>query len=87
MSDETEDLKCVWCMGTPCEGKVKETEFFGKQIKIPVCEKHIEEHKHIMILYKNNYDIEEILQESAEYRKSEVLVLQLSGLDDSDAQL
>jgi len=87
MSENKEELKCVWCMGTPCEGKVSEVSFFNNQITIPVCEKHVEEHKHIMILHKNNYDVEEILQESPDYRKGEVLVLKLSGLDDSDVDL
>jgi hypothetical protein len=71
-------------MGTPCEGKVEEVEMFDGQIKIPICEQHLEEHRDIMILHKHKYDIEEILQESAEYRRQEVLVLKLSGLDDDD---
>ena len=81
------NLKCVWNMGTDCSGTVKEVEFFNKQIKVPVCEAHVEQHKFVMILHKNDYDVEEILQKSNDYRKQEVLVLKLSGLDDSDVDL
>ena len=81
------NLKCVWAMGTECEGDVEEVEFFSNQIKVPVCASHIEQHSHVMILHKNNYDVEEMLQQSAEYRKGEVLVLKLSGLDKCDVEL
>ena len=84
---EEKELKCVWAMGTPCEGKVSETELFAKQIKVPICENHLEEHSHVMILAKNGYDVEAILQENADYRKQEVLVLKLSGLDLSNVEL
>ena len=40
-----------------------------------------------MILHKNDYDVEEILQQSPDYRKGEVLVLKLSGLDKCDVDL
>ena len=82
-----EELKCIWDMGTPHNGEVKKVEFFSKQIKVPVCESHIEEHKYIMILHKNNYDIEEVLNQTPEWRKQEVLVLKLSGLDTGDVEL
>lgn len=81
------NLKCVWDMGNGCSDEVEEVEFFNKQIKVPVCSNHIEQHKYVMILHKNNYDVEEVLQETPEYRKGEVLVLKLSGLDDSDVEL
>lgn len=84
---EENKLRCVWNMGTPCSDQVSEVEFFGKQIKVPVCTNHIEEHKYVMILHKNGYDVEEILQQTPEYRKGEVLVLKLSGLDEDDVEL
>jgi hypothetical protein len=74
-------------MGTECSDDVEERELFDGQIKIPVCSEHFEQHRYVMILHKNGYDIEEALQQSPEYRKSEVLVLKLSGLDDSDVAL
>ena len=83
----SKELKCVWNMGTECSGEVIEVEFFDGQIKVPVCTNHIEEHKQVMILHKNKYDVEEILQQTPEYRKGEVLILKLSGLDDSDVKL
>jgi len=80
-------LKCVWNMGTDCSDDVKEVPFFSSQIKVPVCSNHVEQHQYVMILHKNGYDVEEILQQTPEYRKGEVLVLKLSGLDDSDVEL
>ena len=80
-------LKCVWNMGTACSDDVQEVEFFGAQIKVPVCGNHIEEHKFVMILHKNGYDVEEVLQQTPEYRKGEVLIIKLAGLDDSKVDL
>lgn len=80
-------LKCVWNMGSDCSDDVKEVAFFNESIKVPVCSNHIEQHKYVMILHKNKYDVEAVLRESPEYRKGEVLVLKLSGLDDSDVDL
>jgi hypothetical protein len=74
-------------MGTECSDDVQEVEFFNKQIKVPVCSNHIEEHKCVMILHKNGYDVEEILQQTPEYRKGEMLVLKLAGLADDDVEL
>jgi hypothetical protein len=78
----TKKLKCVWNMGDECSDDVEERTFFNSSIKVPVCSNHIEQHEYIMILHRNGYDPERILQETPEYRKQEVLVLQLSGLDD-----
>ena len=67
-SEKAQSLRCVWNMGTDCSDVIEEVEFFGSQIKVPVCEAHIEQHKFVMILHKNDYDVEEILQQSPEYR-------------------
>ena len=80
-------LKCVWALGTPCGGATEEKELFNKEIKIPICDKHLGEHKEIMILEKNNYDLEEILQQTPEWRKQEVLTLVLSGLNPDDVEV
>lgn len=85
--EEEKKLKCVWNMGTECSDDVQEVEFFNKQIKVPVCSNHVAEHRDVMILHKNGYDVEKILQESAEYRRKEVLTLELSGLDSGDVEL
>ena len=83
-----EKVKCVWMMGTPCsEDAAADTEVFGKQIKVPMCPDHLEQHTHIMILARNGYDVEAILQETPEYRKGEVLVLKLAGLDVSNVEI
>jgi hypothetical protein len=82
------DVKCVWHLGSPCGGKTEIRPFFGGQLKVPVCENHLEGHKHIMLLHKNNYNVEQMLNESEEYRKQEVLTLVLGGLaKDDDVEL
>jgi hypothetical protein len=75
------DLKCVWSMGSGCADKVYDVAIFNNQIKIPICESHLEDHEHVMTLHRNGYDIEEIIQKDENYRKEEVLVIRLSGLD------
>lgn len=82
-----DSFKCVWNMGTPCDGDVTETELFDAQIKIPICNGHIEEHKDIMTLHKNGYDIEEVLNMTAEERRKEVLTIKLSGLEREEVKL
>lgn len=79
---------CVWQIGTPCGGEVREAELFDHQIRIPICENHLQEHEDIMLLHKNKYDVEEILNQKAEQRRQEVLTLKLSGLQtDEDIEL
>jgi len=48
-----EEIHCVWNLGTPCEGKRYKELMFSKQLEIPICEKHVEEHREIMKIYKN----------------------------------
>ena len=80
----TSKLKCVWNMGTDCSNDVEEVQFFGTQIKVPVCKCHVEEHSYVMILHRNGYDIEEVLQQTPEWRKKEVLTIKLAGLEDEE---
>lgn len=80
-------LSCVWNMGTDCTDDVTEIEFFNKQIKVPVCSSHIEQHRIIMVLHKNDFDVEEMLQQTPEYRKEQMLILKLSGLDEGEVEL
>jgi hypothetical protein len=84
---KSEELKCVWNMGTACEGDVVETELFDAQIKIPICESHTKEHRDIMVLHKNGYDIEEVLNMTSEERRKEVLTIELSGLAREEIKL
>ena len=77
----TEEIHCVWQMGTPCEGKRYKELMFDKQLEIPICEKHVEEHREVMILHANAYDIEEIVDMDPEERKKLVYTMVLAGLD------
>jgi hypothetical protein len=86
-------LKCIWNLGTPCSDDVILRKMFKKaetgvpQIEIPICSKHFEEHMEIMLLHKSGYDTEEILQQTPEWRRQQVLIIKLSGLDKSGSDL
>jgi len=82
-----EEVHCVWNMGTPCSGKRYKELMFDKQLEIPICEKHVEEHKEVMILHANAYDIEEIVDMDPEERKRLVYTMVLAGLDVSGVSL
>ena len=71
---------CVWALGTPCAGETSEQKLFKNQIKVPICENHFDEHKTIILLFNNGYDVEEILNQTADWRKQESLTITLSGL-------
>jgi len=82
-----EEIHCVWDMGTPCgENRLKEL-MFDKQLEIPICKKHVEEHKEVMILHANAYDIEEIVDMEPDERKRLVYTMVLAGLDVSGVSL
>ena len=59
MADKEDKVLCVWNMGTPCDGKREKKLMFSKQLEIPICEKHFEEHKEVLRMRK----IIEILEE------------------------
>lgn len=81
-AEEQDEDGCVWEMGTPCDdGEVVKQLMFNKQLKIPICDKHFEEHKEVMILHAKGHEIEEIVEMSAEDRKRLVLTMKLSGMD------
>jgi len=83
----TEEQKCVWHLGSNCSGAVTLNKMFTGQLNVPICENHIEGHKYIMILHKNKYDVEQILNETEEWRKQEVLTLALSGVNIGEVDL
>ena len=60
---------------------------FSKQLEIPICEKHFEEHKEVMILNGNGYDIEEIVEMTPEDRKRLSYTIVLSGMDLSNIEV
>jgi len=86
MTDKQE-IHCVWNMGTECDGKRSKQLMFSNQLEIPICEKHIEEHREVMVLHANGYDIEEIVDMEPDDRKRLVYTMALAGLDLSDVEL
>lgn len=83
-----EEIHCVWNMGTPCDDKPRSKRLmFSKQLEIPICEKHFEEHKEVMILNGNGYDIEEIVEMTPEERKRLSYTIVLSGMDLSNIEV
>lgn len=76
------ELECVWNMGTPCEGKTNEQDLFDAQIRVPICTDHLQQHRDILTLHKNGYDIEDVLQMASDDRRREVLTIGLSAIDD-----
>ena len=83
----TEEVQCVWNMGTPCDRKRYKELMFDKQLEIPICEKHVEEHREVMTLHANAYDIEEIVDMEPDERKRLVYTMILAGLDVSGVAL
>ena len=82
-----EETHCVWNMGTSCDGKRYKEEMFSKQLEIPICEKHVGEHREVMVLHNNGYDIEEIVDMEPDDRKKIVYTMILAGLDISGVEL
>ncbi|MFA5024276.1 MAG: hypothetical protein WC523_04930 [Patescibacteria group bacterium] len=76
--------ECVWALGTPCEGVTCKKHLFTDQIDVPICEGHALEHRMIVALFSNGFDIEEVLNATPEWRREQALTLQLSGLVDLD---
>ena len=82
-----EEIHCVWNMGTECGGNKSKVKMFSKQLEIPICDKHLEEHKEVMILHANGHDIEEIVDMEPEERKRIVYTMILAGLDLDNVEL
>ena len=87
-NNETETkLECVWNMGTNCsDGEVKKYLIFDKQLNVPMCTQHYGEHLDVMILARNDYDVEKVLEMTSEDRRREVLTLELSGMNITDVE-
>lgn len=87
MSDTTDaKVTCVWAMGTPCSGGAAKFYMFDKQLNVPCCDGHYKEHLDVMILARNDYDVEKVLDMTSEDRRREVLTLELSGMNISDVE-
>lgn len=83
--------KCIWILDTPCSetGIIEKKDWkamFDGQIRIPICSDHFKQHKEIMLLHKNGYDVEEILNATPEWRKRECLTIVLSNIDTDDVK-
>jgi hypothetical protein len=64
--------KCVWQVSESCEGDVKNEAVFDNQLSIPMCRKHLKEHKEIMTLAQFGDDIECILDKTQEERQHRI---------------
>lgn len=42
------ELVCIWNTGGEHSGEVKWARLFNKQLKLPVCEQHLKNHKYIV---------------------------------------
>lgn len=76
--------ECVWLLGTPHKGKVSKQLMFDKQLEVPICEAHFEEHKNIMLLVVNGYEIEQVVEMEPDEIKRLACTLQLSGIELKD---
>lgn len=87
--DKDEDeIVCVWDMGTPCDDTPDQKRLmFSKQLDIPICDKHFEEHKEVMILVSKGYDIEEVVDMTPEERKRLTITVVLSGMSLDDVEV
>ncbi len=54
--------KCIWNTGTPCSGNIEEAWMFQKQLLIPICENHLNDHRKILFLHSCGVNIEELFQ-------------------------
>jgi hypothetical protein len=78
---------CVWNISDKCTTELMWLKVFNSQLCIPICSHHKAEHADIMTLYKNGYDVEEILTKTPEWRHGEVMTIKLSGLDNGEVPL
>ena len=57
---ESED-KCLWDMATEHGGKANTQPLFAGQLRVAICENHLEEHTMVLYLRRQGMDIEEIV--------------------------
>lgn len=76
-----EKEECVWLLGTEHGGDVERRLMFDGQLNPPVCEKHFEEHKMIMLLVANNYEIEQVVEMDPDEIKRLAYTLIMSGVE------
>lgn len=71
------DTKCVWNMGTDCDGDVDNRTMFNQQLTIPACDKHFREHQVVMALHSTGLDIEEVMEMTVEERNTKAEELEI----------
>lgn len=63
--EETKDM-CVWTIDGTCSCKKFEATIFKGQLKIPICEKHLKNHRNIMTLRSSGKDIDKVINATSE---------------------
>lgn len=58
--EDHSDKECVWPLDSNHWGIIHEAEFFNGQIKVFVCDAHLEWHMAILALHKAGMSIEDI---------------------------
>jgi hypothetical protein len=67
------DQMCVWNLGSECDGDIADVGMIGNQVTVPICAKHLHQHKCIMALHSKGYDVEEVLNQTPEWREEEIV--------------
>lgn len=78
--DKKSEEECVWLLGTEHGGSVSKQLMFDKQLEVPICEEHFKQHRRIMLLVANGYDIEEVVEMDMEEVSRLAITLELSGI-------
>ena len=69
INTEKKSIKCIWNLGYDCEGEVRIVEMFDKQISVPICDAHLDDHKQVVFLFNHGKNIEEIMTLTKEERE------------------
>ena len=78
--------KCMWTISSACSKDLSMVEMFIIKSEFQFVPS-MDQHREIMLLHKNGYDVEEVLNQTPEWRKQEALTLKLSGLDTGEVEL
>ena len=83
VTGEEGELVCKWQLETECDGDIDTHLIFKEKarLKIPMCMKHFDEHKEIMLMHRNSYEVEDILNMKPDERKRISQTIILSGID------
>ena len=73
-------MNCVWNMGTTCAGSASERLMFSAQLKVPICDRHYNEHLVVISLLERGIKQVEVNDATAEER-NKMLADLLKGED------